>query len=97
MIIQKHVNVVGISCYVGQGETGYPGFAYVTPFDNPGNYFVIHDGSNEAQFYFELQDIKDILKVYAAWYDMGLCGVDSCGYSPEDFTAFLNLCDFGEA
>lgn len=71
-----------------QGETGSLGFGYVTPYDNLGNGFVVPDKSNEVKFVYELDGIKDILKGYATWYDMGL-------YAPDGETT--NILDYNHA
>lgn len=69
---------------------GSLGFAYVTPYDNLGNGFMVPDKSNEVKFVYELDGVKDMFKAYAAWYDMGLYAPDGENTNIADYN-FANM------
>ena len=68
-----------------QSNTGSLGFAYVIPYDNLGNGFVVPDKTNKVEFIYELEGIKDIFKGYATWYDMGLYSPDGENTNMQDY------------
>lgn len=71
---------------VWQANTGTLGFAFMTPHDNLGNNFVVTDKTNEVKFVYELDSMKDIMKGYATWYDMGLYAPDGANTNGTDYS-----------